>query len=1632
MKIKPIAQACMWLPGFAPDEDPLVVLGSLSASTVEEPETPPSIQPLASWPKLDETHHASVTTPVPKYEANINAIKLLRKLESEGRSANADEHAILSLYTGWGGLVKALDEKTPDAAWRARHDELKDLLTKEEFDSAVQSSLNAYFTPIAVVKAMWDAVRRLGFKGGNVLEPSCGAGYFLGAMPEDLASKSRLTAIELDNVSARMTKAMYAQYGVNVIESAFERARIPEEGYDLVIGNPPFGAERSAELRNVPFATFTLHNYFIAKALECVRPGGLVVFLTSTGTLDSTSEGHREYINRVAKLVGAIRLPSNTFKEIAETSVTTDLLIFQKREAKAVGAQESKWIDCVGLPSSSPINGELWTRMHVNEYYVNHPTGVIGKLKASTQKHGLSVICKFEGDVAAALNERVGALPEGIYEPRKHGHLKAKVDETTVKLDGWRRPGLALIDGKLMEVDGDVAKPVAKTGKTLLRMVSLVQVRDALRTLIAAQSANAGDRQLDALRLALNVAYDNHVEAYGYLNASENKRAFSTDPDVPLLISIENWNAQTQTASKAPIFTTNTVAPAKLLERCESVGEALQASLAETGCVVPHRIAQLMDMPEDDVMSELENSGRVFLDPETMEWEAADSYLSGHVRRKLEVAQISGERFRANAKALEAAMPTQLRPGEIQARLGSTWIPTQVYDQFLDETFEYPHGKNKVEFDARVGSWSVSATHVLTHGVAATQTYGTKRVNAAELLEMELNQRKPTVYDQIDRTTRVVNPRETVLAREKQNRLKEAFAEWLWKDGERAEMLAKQYNLQFRSTRARRFDGSHLVLPGLSSVYTLRSHQRDAVWRVVSSSYNTLLAHAVGAGKTLEMICAGMELRRLGLAKKVMFVVPNHMLLDFANAFMKAYPSAKVLAASKDDLAGAKRKLMLSRIATHDWDAVIVTHATFESIKVSDSYMRSYIEDEIDSIASALRERKSYEKGSIVKELARAKKQWTNKLDKLSKQSVKDDMLTFEELGVDYLAYDESHTAKNLWRFSKMDRVAGLPNSNSQIAFDVFVKTQYIRQKRGDGKGVIFATATPLSNSMAEMYTCMRFLQEDLLWEYGVGHFDAWAANFGETVTAMELAPDGSGYRMQNRFSRFVNVPELMNMFRQVADIRTPETLDLPVPKAVSETISVEPSEELRAYVQDLVERAADIRSGGVKPKEDNMLKVTSDGRKAALDVRLVGLPAPVDKSGKLYVCARNVHRIWAEYADSKAAQIVFCDQSTPTSDGSFSVYNEFRKELVELGIPEQEIAFIHDYETDARKGELFQAVRLGIVRVLLGSTSKLGMGTNVQDRLIAQHDLDLPWRTSDMEQRRGRIVRQGNMFSTVYLYTYLTSASFDAYMAQILHTKAKFIAQVMNGSEEIRTLEDVEGATLSYAEIVAIASGNPLVLEKASVDAELVKVALMRQEWARNQASNERQIQSLPASIEHGYRDIANITADIAASKAIRPDSPVTVGGVARPRENSIGALQRAMLLVSKTEYQAVATVGTFTVLARRCEILGDDCRWKLEAKGARTYRLSEVANASELLEAFSNAVRRFPKDLELAKELVSEMERDLADMKVEVLKPFAHQERYLSLIARQTELATALELTTGDLAAVDETEQSEESAAA
>ncbi len=1628
MKLKALAEAVMWLPGFAPDEDPIEVLGVAGerreAEVILFPEGRAATAAKSVWPHLDGSVFAGLAGDVTKFEANLTAIELLRRLEAEHLHPTADERAVLNRYTGWGGLPQAFNLDQRDRSWGARAERLKGLLTAAEHKSAEASTPNAHYTSLEVIEAMWAMVRRLGFKGGRILEPATGVGYFLGAMPEEVARNSRVTAIELDDLSACVLRALYGAFGVEVMQAGFESTRLPAEYFDLAIGNVPFGNYQVAELRNVPYQSFLIHDYFFAKTLDLVRPGGLVAFIMSSGTLDKHDDRVRRYLGAKADLVAAIRLPNTAFKKIANTEVTTDIVILQKPLAGKTAGR--RWMESVAIPSSSPIYGQPYSwgghTLFANQHFAENPQWVIGKLRLCDNGYGKSTGCVFDGDLPEALRERTAWLPESIYTSREEDAERGHV--VKLSLTEQHRPGFRVIDGKVYEISGSEAVLYKAPQKTLERIAGMVEIRDAARKLIKAQADTEDDALLGTYRVALNVAYDAFLARHGFIHAKANRQAFRGDPDLPLLMSLERWDEETQTAEKADIFSRRTVGVFMRVERCESPQEALIATIVEKGRIEESRIGELLGKSGNDAMQDLEDLGAVFLDPETGRWETADAYLSGNVRHKLTAARVAGERFAGNVKALEAVIPADLAPHEIGARIGSTWIPTSDYEAFLNEILEC--GENQVSFSATAGAWHVEPDWRIRSSVAATQTYGTQRANAVALFEQALNQTVPTVYDPSpdDSDKRVVNQVETIAAREKQQQLKEKFVEWLWADEAMAQRLVRLYNDTMNCTVPRRYDGRHLVLPGFSQVYRLHEHQRDAIWRIAASGRNTLLAHVVGAGKTLTMICAGMELRRLGKAGKPMYVVPNHMLEQFAAEFLRAYPGANILMAGKEDLQGDRRRALMSRIATGDWDGVLITHASFERLKMSDEFMEEYVQNEIDLIEDAIRAEKQDRGNRIVKELARAKKAWEAKLAKLSGKAKKDDLLTFEDLGIDWLFIDEAHLFKNLWRFTKMTRVAGLPNSNSERAFDMFVKTRYIMERHRGRAGVVFATGTPVSNSMAEMWVMQRYLQPKTLDAFQVGMFDTWAGNFGESVTALELAPDGRGYRMQTRFARFVNLPELMSMFGEVADIRTAGMLDLPVPKAHKETVTAKPTPELKAYVQTLMERAEDIRNGKVTPSEDNMLAVTNDGRKAALDMRLVD-PLGCDYEGsKVNLCAHKVHGVWQQSAGYKGTQIVFCDLSTPQSDGRFSVYQDLRHKLVEMGVLGTEIAFIHDYESDSAKEELFKAVRDGRIRVLLGSTGKMGVGTNVQTRLVALHHLDAPWRPADVEQREGRIVRQGNLNEQVWIYRYVTEGSFDAYIWQTLETKARFIAQLMQGDTGMRSAEDVELAALSYAEVKALASGNPLVLEKAGVDTELAKLSLLKSQWDQQQWRNKQELASLPARIERIKGRIAAIDADIAVRRDVSGNRFLmeVEGKRYSDRVEAGNALLYAVHGVRHGSERVIGQIAGFRVAVKAAAVR--EFGKALVVQGSIDYEAGRAESPIGFVKVLENVLHRMELMLEEEREHLARTEKRMADILVEVAKPFDKAERLTWLQQRQREIEAALDLTKSEMAAVGEPE--------
>lgn len=1629
MKLKPLAEATMWLPGFGPDEDPL----ALSASNQEPvPELPaeaiqrnrscsmiraprPVTTPKAVWPTLTRDFMDGLGGQKGKFDANLAAIKLLRQLESEQRAPTEDERVTLNRFTGWGGIPQAFQNWHSDEGLRTRAETLRQLLSEEELASARSSTPNAHYTSPEVVEAIWEAVQRFGFKGGRILDPSAGSGYFIGAMPKKIAEKSNVTAVELEPMTARFAKALYGQYGVKVHDCGFEAAKLPEGFYDLVLSNVPFGDYPVPETRSVPFKKFSIHNYFFAKALEVARPGGIVAFVTSRYTMDQENTTVREYLSQHGELLGAIRLPAGTFRAIASTDVVTDVIFLRKREQPAV--EVDRWAQPItDLPLTHELRNQPYGSLRMNPYYVDNPQWVIGKCQMRTGQFGAEPTVEYEGNVEEALKARIAMLPTGVYKDRA-----AEVDVAPrtyfAAAAEWVKPGAYVLHEDQVAVShGDQVEVVeGKMQKArATRIKALVPVRDALRKLVAIQAATDDDSKVERYREALNLAYNGFVKRFGFISERMNTIAFRADPDFPLLLSLEKWDPEERTAEKTAIFFRRTVGAVKSVERCETPEEALLVCLGERGKVVPWRVAELLEQDEVSAMAALAEQGLVFRDPESGQWTERDAFLSGNVRMKLLIAEQAGPEFSAEAEALRGVVPADLGPGDIVARLGATWVPVDVYEQFAAEHLGF--GRCDVSLNPAAGSWTV---HGNKWGIPETQTWGTNRVHGPTLMEMGMNQQTPQVTDKDpndpEGKKRVVNAKETIAATEKLEAIKEAFVTWLWSDSERSERLVRIYNDEFNSIVTRQYDGSHLTLPGFSNAYTLRSNQKNGVWRVISSRDNTLLAHAVGAGKTLTMICAGMEMRRMGLASKPAFVVPNHMLEQFAAEFLRAYPTANVLLASKEDMAPANRKVFLAKVAMGDWDGVVITHSSFEKLALPAEYSRSFIEGIIAQQEMAIRLEKEDGDTRMVKQLERQKKVWQARLTWLTNEASKDDHLTFDELGIDNLLVDEAHIHKNLYRFTRM-RMAGLPTNDSKRAFDMFMKTRYIMDKRGDGKGVVFATGTPIANSVAEMWVMQTYLQPRLLAALGLDMFDAWAANFGEPVTALELAPDGSSYRMHTRFARFVNVPELMTIFREVADIQTAEMLDLPVPEVIRETVSAKPSAKLKEYVEGLVERADKIRSGQVKdPRVDNMLKVTTDGRKAATDLRLVGIDEDCPGS-KTNLAVENLEKVWRETAAAKGTQLVFLDMGTPGGT-RWSLYGDMKAKLVALGIPEQEIAFIHDANTDKQKEQLFQAVRDGKVRIMFGSTEKMGMGTNVQNRLVALHHIDGPWRPADVEQREGRIIRQGNTTKVVRLYRYVTEGSFDAYVWQTLETKARFIAQVMSGDNTIRTLEDAELAALSYAEVKALASGNPLIIEKAGVDAEVMRLSMLHSKWRDQQFSNRRELADLPGRIERAESVLEKARVDAAKVESTTGEHfKIELGGkLYTDREEAGKRLLGILLTIKQGQTREAGKIGPFVIEVEgprgplgeaTVSLLGELAyEVSMGQSALGNIRRLEHAQATEPLEEVENFERRLAYMRERLEQL--QATRDVK---------FEHQQRLEDLLARQEQINQELGVHDGD----------------
>jgi len=1529
---------------------------------------------------------------------------LLRRLEADKRPATDDEKAVLVRYVGWGGLPQVFDVNSRE--WFKEQVQLSKLLTDEEHASARASTLNAHYTSPAVVCQMYAALARFGFRQGRILEPACGLGHFIGLMPDQMHAHSQITGVEIDLLTARIAKALYPE--ADIRRQPFEEARLADGFYDVAISNIPFGDYQPFDPRFNVFK-FPIHDYFFAAALEKVRPGGLLLFITSKGTLDKQDSTLREYLAQRTELVGAIRLPNDAFKRNANTEVTTDIVMLRKLN-----------------PGESP-SGPAWKQtaeyvnnkgesIYINEYFVQHPRMMLGtmKLSGSMYRDNEPTLVSDGRDLGDALLKALGELPRNIYRAQKQFVAPPSLDQTFPAPD-YVKPNAFVM------VHDEVAIRVADSLKTLptlpaetkVRIRRLIRVRDAVRECLRSQLDGSDEAAIVAARDRLNQTYDSFISRFGPISTRTNTRAFHGDPDLPLLLSLEVYDEETNRARKTTIFHERTIHHQKPVESVATPQEALIVSLNEKGRVDLDHMSALLGRSEDEFLPELK--GAIFLNPQSNEWETDDQYLSGNVRDKLEVAMgacLADQRFRENVNALKAVQPEDLSATEIDARLGSSWIPAEDIETFCQELIN-PTGI-EVSHAPAIGTWVVSGDYFARHSVANTTEWGTDRAGALDLIQDALNLRTPTVYDKDPKSDRfLVNPEATEGARDKQQKIKERFKEWVWQHDERRERLVRKYNDEFNNVRLRTFSGDHLTLPGASQVVTLRPHQKAGVWRILQTP-NTLLGHVVGAGKTYTMVAAGMELKRLGLARKPLFVVPNHMLGQFSSELLTLYPGANILVAGKEDFEAGKRRQLMSRIATGNWDAVIVTHSGFERIPLSDETKKAFFREQLHDLEMAIREQRAGKNDRrIVKDLERAKKRLETRLKLLLAEEKKDNTLTFEELGVDRLFIDEAQYFKNLFYVSKMTRIAGLPQTASERAFDLFLKTHYIQQING-GAGVVFATGTPVSNTMAELFTMQRYLQMAALTKLRLHHFDSWAATFGEPVTAMELAPDGAGYRLNTRFARFVNVPELMQQFRQVADIQTAQTLKLPTPalrNGKATIIRAPATPELKAIVSGLADRAEKLRKGRVDPRVDNMLKITTEGRKAALDLRLVNASARDHPESKANLVVHEIFRIWQETEAGRLTQLVFCDLSTP-KESQFSVYNDVKAKLVIAGVPANEIAFIQDYDSDAAKLALFKDVRSGKVRILMGSTQKMGSGTNVQERLVALHHLDAPWRPADVEQREGRILRQGNRNAEVQIYQYVTEGSFDAYMWQTLETKAKFIHQVMTGRNDLRHIEDIDGAALTYAEVKAIASGNPLVIEKAHIDAELGRLSRLRAQHYETQYRIRNTIRRTAEEIEVLTGRIENLHKDIEARQPTRGDAfRIRIEGTEYTDRGIAGELinRRAQQLRGSGKEYAVGELAGFAVVLRASTLEHTE----LVLKGANLYSASISDSAHGTTRSLEYAVQALDEKLTQTEKDVSECRKRFRELEMKVGEPFEHEAKLKSFTERQDEIMKELDLT-------------------
>ena len=1539
-----------------------------------------------------------------KYAFNIAAIQTLKQIEAEGRQARPDEQEILSRYVGWGGLPQAFDAE--NASWQKEYQQLKSLLTDEEYAAARGSTLNAHYTSPTVIKAMYDALGKMGFQSGNILEPSCGVGNFFGCLPETMQG-SKLYGVELDSITGRIAQQLYPDAKIEI--KGFEKTS-SKDFFDVAVGNVPFGNYKVAD-RAFDKYGFLIHDYFLAKTLEQVRPGGVIAFITSKGTMDKASPDVRRYIAQRAELLGAIRLPNNAFKANAGTEVTSDILFLQKREHPI--DIEPDWIHL----------GQTADGIPVNSYFVDHPDMMLGRMQWDKSMYGNEKETTCEpipgADLAQQLHAAVRNI-DGEYKRTEISEIDINEGRTIPADPDVRNFSYALVNGQVYYRENSVMTRPVLNQTTQERIKGMIELRDCVRKLIDLQLTDGSDAEIRAQQAELGRLYDAFSAEYGIINGKANGRAFEGDSSYYLLCLLEILDEDRKFKRKADIFSKRTIRRRKPVTQVDTASEALAVSIGERAKVDLPFMARLTGKAEDEIVADLQ--GVIFLDPLEQTWQTADEYLSGNVRAKLRVAQTAAESdpsFAVNVEALQAAQPKDLDASEIDVRLGTTWVDKAYIQRFMIELLGisyYEQRRIHVNYAPQTAEWSIDGKSLLSENVNNHMKYGTRRAPALKILEDTLNLRDTRVYDVVQdengREKRELNQEETTLAQQKQQELKDAYRDWIWKDPTRRYELVARYNELFNSTRPREYDGSHIVFGGMNPEITLREHQRTAIAHVLYGG-NTLLAHQVGAGKTFEMVAAAMESKRLGLCQKSMFVVPNHLTEQWASEFLRLYPSANILVTTKKDFEKAKRKQFCARIATGDYDAVIIGHSQFEKIPLSrkrqEWMLREQINEIIDGIASAQQENAE---NFTIKRMEATRKSLEARLEKLKADEKKDDVVTFEELGVDRLFVDEAHAFKNGFLATKMRNVAGIATSESQKSTDMFLKCRYMDELTG-GRGVIFATGTPVSNSMTELYTMQRYLQYGTLEKMGLIHFDAWASTFGETVTAIELAPEGTGYRARTRFAKFFNLPELMAMFKEVADIKTADQLHLPVPNAHYETMAVKPSVYQEEMVEALSERASKVHSGAVDPKEDNMLRITSDGRKLGLDQRLMNPLLPDEPGSKVNACMKNILRIYKEGDAQKLTQLVFCDLSTPHGDGSFNVYDDIRDKLVASGIPKEEIQFIHDADTEIKKKDLFAKVRSGQVRILFGSTQKLGAGTNVQDRLIALHDLDAPWRPGDFEQRAGRIVRQGNMNPDVHIYRYVTEKSFDSYLWQTIENKQRFISQIMSSKSPVRACDDVDETALSYAEIKALCAGDPRIKEKMDLDIEVAKLRLMKADYQSNQFKLEDQIlKQYPEEIRQAQERAKGYRADMALLEAHPLPKNGFVGMAIKGKRIADKEAAGKMLLEACRLSPHDMELGEYRGMKMTVDYDSYRQEVKLILRGEMSHTVTMGTDVYGNLTRIENALANMPQKLEKAEERIAELERQTEQARAELGKPFAQEKELEAKAARLAELNAALNI--------------------